>query len=156
MRRSGQEIRDPAELESILNEGQVCRLAMILSDRRPYVVPLCYGHCGDSLYFHTAHDGLKLDPLLSGEEVCFQIETDVQLRPSEEAGEWSMSYRSVIGYGRIRRVTDPGEKLRAMNVMMEHYSGRDDWDIHERQLAGTEVLELRIREMTGKRSRCLT
>ena len=45
MRRKDKEIRDEAEIEAILKEAIVCRLALF-DGRRPYIVAMCFGHAG--------------------------------------------------------------------------------------------------------------
>ena len=56
MRRKDLEIAERAEVETIIEEARVCRLAMCDGDR-PYVVPLSFAYRDNTLYFHTADGG---------------------------------------------------------------------------------------------------
>ena len=62
MRRSEREVTDIAEIERILNEAQVCRIALV-DGEFPYLIPLCFGYTLESgelaLYFHSALQGKK-------------------------------------------------------------------------------------------------
>ncbi len=151
MRLQKKEITSSEELEEILHLGTVCRLGLCRNNV-PYVIPMCYGYSDGYLYFHSAREGLKLDFLRSNRLACFEIETDVSVKSAEEACKWGMNYRSVIGYGNLEEVSGSGKKLMAMNVLMQHYSGIDNWDIPERQIDNVLILKLKITEMTGKKS----
>ncbi len=151
MRLKEREISCSDELEGILRLGTVCRLGLC-RDNVPYVVPMCYGYSDGCLYFHSAREGLKLDFIRSNRLACFEIETDVSVEPAQEASRWGMNYRSVIGYGNLEEVSGATDKLDAMNVLMKHYSGADDWDIPEQKIENVLILKLRITEITGKRS----
>ncbi len=151
MRLKEREISCSDELEEILRLGTVCRLGLC-RDNVPYVVPMCYGYSDGCLYFHSAGEGLKLDFIRSNRLACFEIETDVSVKPAEKASRWGMNYRSVIGYGNFEEVSGASDKLNAMNVLMKHYSGADDWDIPEQQIENVLILKLRITEITGKKS----
>lgn len=151
MRLKKREISCSDELEEILNLGTVCRLGLC-RDNVPYVVPMCYGYSDGYLYFHSAGEGLKLDFIRNNRLACFEIELDVSIEPAEEACNWGMNYRSVIGYGNFEEVSGATDKLNAMNILMKHYSGVDSWNIPKQQIDNVLILKLRITEMTGKKS----
>ena len=60
MRRKDKEITDRNAIESIIAKSRICRLAMV-DDAGPYIVPLCFGFRNNTLYFHSAAEGKKLD-----------------------------------------------------------------------------------------------
>ncbi len=151
MRLKKREISCSHELEDILNLGTVCRLGLC-RDNVPYVVPMCYGYSDGCLYFHSAGEGLKLEFIRSNRLACFEIETDVSVKPAEEAFRWGMNYRSVIGYGNLEEIPGREDKLKAMNVLMKQYSGTDNWSISDQRIDNVLILKLRITEMTGKKS----
>lgn len=152
MRRTDREIRDRSAIEDVLRRGLVCRLGL-LNDNLPYIVPMSYGYENGCLYFHCAGQGLKLDCMRGNFRICFEVEADVRVREAPEACEWTMEYSSVIGYGTIAEVKGSSEKLMALDVLMEHYSGRKGWEVPADQLERTTVLKLTIDEMTGKTAR---
>ncbi|MBN2587012.1 MAG: pyridoxamine 5'-phosphate oxidase family protein [Candidatus Fermentibacteraceae bacterium] len=151
MRRNDREITDPALMEDILRRGLVCRLGVIRGDD-PYIVPMSFGYEDGCLYFHSAMEGLKVDCIRNRDRVCFEVECDVTVTESDEACDWTMGYGSVVGYGTISEVSGNREKLKALNILMRHYSGRKGWSVPPGQLDRTLVLKLDIVEITGKRS----
>ena len=98
MRRQEKEVTDIVEIESIIKNSKVCRLAMS-NDDQPYIVPLCFGYAENQLFFHSASEGKKLDMLRRNERVCFEFDIDTELQKGKSACDWGMSYRSVIGFG---------------------------------------------------------
>ncbi|RZB37859.1 MAG: uncharacterized protein SRB2_00961 [Desulfobacteraceae bacterium Eth-SRB2] len=77
IRRKDKEITDNAEIESIICRSMVCRLAMA-DKNRPYIVPLCFGYKDNTLYFHSAGQGKKLDMLKKNYSVCFEFDIDYE------------------------------------------------------------------------------
>ena len=59
MRRKEKEITDIKSIEEIINKAKVCRLALSLDDT-PYVVPVCFGYNGETIYIHSAKEGQNI------------------------------------------------------------------------------------------------
>jgi nitroimidazol reductase NimA-like FMN-containing flavoprotein (pyridoxamine 5'-phosphate oxidase superfamily) len=150
MRRSEKEIKDPAEIEDILQKAKICRLAMC-ERGFPYIVPVCFGYENRCLYVHCDLEGKKLDILHANREVCFQVETDVEFVGSDSACEWTLKYRSVIGKGRAKVVKEEKEKIKALKILMNHYSSRNH-QIDKTCLPSVGIILIEIYEMTGKKS----
>ena len=150
MRRDDKEITDRREIERIIRTSQVCRLAMA-DDSLPYVVPLNFGFTGESLYFHCAGEGRKLDILGRNDRVCFLFDIDHQLVRGERACDWGMRYRSVIGFGKAILVENGDEKRLALAAIMKQY-GEEECSFPDKALAGTTVFRVNIEGMTGKQS----
>ncbi len=151
MRRNEKEIKDPAELERILQINDICRLGMV-RDGVPYIVPMNYGYADGVLYMHSAREGRKVDILRADNYVCFEIDGEVKIMEAGEACSWTTHYTSIIGYGRIELLDDPDEKRHGLTVLMTQYSDRTDWEFPDRQLDRVLVLKLKIESMRGKRS----
>ena len=150
MRRPEKEITDRSVIESIIQKAIVCRIG--LCDRgMPYVVPVSFGYKDNCLYFHSADEGRKVEVLKENNRVCFEVEIDVELVPAETACKWSVKYLSVIGFGRASFVADLPEKREALNVIMEHYSGRS-YAYPEETLAKVAIIKVQIDTMSGKQS----
>lgn len=148
MRRNEKQITDMNEVAQILEQAQVCRLAMV--DRgRPYVVPLNFGYRDRSLYFHSAPEGRKIDVLKADPHVCFEVDELVKINKAARACDWGVSFKSVIGTGIARILEAPAEKKSGLDIIMAHYSGRP-FDYSEEMLAKTAVVQVTIHEMTGK------
>lgn len=151
MRRGDKEIKDPEEIVSILEASPVCRLGFCAGNV-PYVVPLSFGYSEGSLYFHSAKEGRKIDMIRKNPLVCFEVDVGVEVVASDQPCDWGMKYASVIGFGEASLLDDPEEKKRGLDVILGHYASRSSHPYSVSILKHTEVIRVRIQEMTGKRS----
>ncbi len=152
MRRIEQQITDREAVEAILQRAQVCRIGLA-EDNVPYVVPVCFGYKDDRLYVHSSPQGKKIDMIGKNNRVCFEVDTDVQLVPADEPCDFTITYHSVIGFGKAVLVDNRDEKIRALDVIMEHYSSRGDYPFPESVVDITAIIKIEIESMTGKRSK---
>jgi nitroimidazol reductase NimA-like FMN-containing flavoprotein (pyridoxamine 5'-phosphate oxidase superfamily) len=154
MRRGEKEIRDRAEIDSIIRRSQVCRLG--LSDNgQPYVVPLCFGYDGKALYFHCAKEGRKLDILRRNDKVCFEFDVVAGLVEAKQGCDWGIGYQSVIGFGAAQVIEDVAQKRTALTHLMARYS-RQSFVFPPETLTRTVVVKIEIDSLTGKQSKRLT
>jgi nitroimidazol reductase NimA-like FMN-containing flavoprotein (pyridoxamine 5'-phosphate oxidase superfamily) len=153
MRKKDREINDPAEIEQILIQGEIINVAMCKGDQ-PYVLPFNYGFLNGFIYIHSATKGFKLEVLAQNPKVSFNVTTDVQLLPADKPQDCSVAYSSVVGFGRVRMVDDPVEKLAALEaVMVQYYPKNDAWEYPEKVVAACTVWCIEIEHLTGKRKR---
>ena len=150
MRRNDKAMRDAADIRSVIENARVCRLGMVDGDK-PYVVPLCFGYDGESLYFHGALKGRKFDVLQQNPNVCFEFDAISETITAEDPCGWSMQYRSVIGFGKAELVEDAAGKREALKMIMAQYS-EGTFTFPENKVAGTAVIRVAIESMTGKQS----
>lgn len=149
MRRKQKDIRDLSRIEPILRRARVCRLAMT-DGEMPYVVPLCFGHHENTLYFHTGREGMKLDVLGKNPRVCFEVDVAHEMVPGVKPCNWSMNFNSVIGFGTATVVANAREKRRALDIIMSHYAGGETYTYPDDILALTVVIRVDIDSMTAK------
>jgi len=150
LRKANREITDRAKILELLDGADVLRVAMSLDDR-PYIVPFCFGREGDRLYMHCASEGLKLDIIRKNPKVCFEVEADVEIIDTGQPCDWTMTYQSVIGFGKAGLVEDPDERRRGLDAMMAHYGARGPYEYPAEAMEMTAVLRIDIESMTGKR-----
>jgi nitroimidazol reductase NimA-like FMN-containing flavoprotein (pyridoxamine 5'-phosphate oxidase superfamily) len=150
MRRKEREIKDVAAIDAIFNRAWVCRLAMC-ENNQPYVVPLCFGYKENTLYFHSAPEGRKVEVLKRNSRVCFEVDLDQELVRGSEACKWGMKYRSIIGFGKASFVEDPDEKKRALDLIMDHYAG-GSFAYQENAIRNILVIRVDILSVTGKQA----
>ncbi len=150
MRRKDKEITDRNEIEAIIQRSDVCRVAMA-DHTGPYIVPLNFGFSDNTLYFHSALKGRKIDILKKNPEVCFEFDQGVELVPGEgeKACGWGTRYQSVIGFGTAVFITETGEKKKALNIIMAHYAGKT-FEFSDTDVDQVAVIRIDIRRMTGK------
>jgi nitroimidazol reductase NimA-like FMN-containing flavoprotein (pyridoxamine 5'-phosphate oxidase superfamily) len=152
MRRSDKEITDPELIAEIIRGCLVCRLGLA-KDNNPYIVPVSFGHDGSAIYFHTAKAGKKIDYIQANNAVCFELERGVHLLPdSGNPCNWTFSFQSVVGNGRIHELVTRDEKAYGLDQIMQHYSG-GQWEFDDKILDNVRVWSIAIEALSGKQSK---
>ena len=152
MRRAEKEITDLSTIELIIKNALVCRLALS-KDNSPYMIPISFGYDGKNIFFHTAKEGMKLDFIKDNDSVCFEMEHDIKLVKNESSPcNWTFSFYSVIGFGKIEEIFDSETKKYALNQIMIHYSGRE-WSFPDLSFEKIRVWRILIDKITGKQSK---
>ena len=137
-------------MESIISKANVCRLGLSV-DNIPYIVPLNFGYRDSCLYFHTPKVGKKMDMIKTNNRVCFEMDIDHEVVRAENPCDSSMKFRSVIGYGRASLLDEIEEKRRALDIIVEHYSGQVN-EYKEKMVDHLSVIKVQVQSMTGKKS----
>lgn len=151
MRKKDKEISDMNIISQIINKCQVCRLGLSQDDV-PYIIPVSFGYDGTTLYFHSAKDGKKVDILSVNNKVCFEFESGVELIIDEtKPCNWSFSFQTVIGFGKVEELSSPGDKIQGLKHIMAQYSDKE-WSFDNLPLSGLRVWAINIDSMTGKQS----
>jgi nitroimidazol reductase NimA-like FMN-containing flavoprotein (pyridoxamine 5'-phosphate oxidase superfamily) len=150
MRRAEREIKDKKAIEQILWRATVCRLG-VCDGRLPYVVPLSFGYEENRLYFHSAPEGRKMEIIKDNPHVCFEVDVDEEYVGADVPCDWTVKYRSVIGFGRAHLLESEEEKRRALDVILAHYSDRK-YEYRPRRLDKVAVVRVDIDSMTGKQA----
>jgi nitroimidazol reductase NimA-like FMN-containing flavoprotein (pyridoxamine 5'-phosphate oxidase superfamily) len=153
LRRSDREITDRNEIIEIIEKADVCRLAFADGDI-PYIVAMNYGIDADepvTLYFHCANEGKKLDIMAKNNMVCFQVDIDHELVKAEQACGWGMKYRSVVGTGKAELVLHEAERVKALNLIMKHYSGVDAFPYEAKYFTATTIFKVTLSGLSGKK-----
>jgi len=120
-------ISKPEEIDQIINKCQVCHLSMVGPDNEPYILPMNFGYRDGIVYLHSSQHGKKMDILRQNPKVVLAFSTDYFLRYQNEevACSYSMKYRSILVYGHVEFIEDADAKKDVMNVIMQHYTGKD-------------------------------
>jgi nitroimidazol reductase NimA-like FMN-containing flavoprotein (pyridoxamine 5'-phosphate oxidase superfamily) len=149
MRNTKYRITDTSEIYKIIKTGKVCRLGLC-NDNIPYVVPLNYGYKDNALYFHCAHEGMKIDFMKKNNTVCFEIEGSVNISEKEDACNWTTKYCSVIGWGKAEFISDIKNKVGALNIIMNQYSKKSSWKYEDKALKNVCIFKINIDKVSGK------
>ncbi|GAB4127392.1 MAG: pyridoxamine 5'-phosphate oxidase family protein [Ignavibacteriales bacterium] len=153
MRRKDRLIEKKSELLQILDEGTSCQIAFI-DKNEPYIVTLNFGYDWSAdelkLFFHSAKEGRKISLIRDNPRVCFTIVVEGELITGKKACDFSMTYKSIVGYGIIKIIHDKKEKRISLNKLMEKYTKKNDWEFQESLLNNTEIYSLEVQEITGK------
>jgi nitroimidazol reductase NimA-like FMN-containing flavoprotein (pyridoxamine 5'-phosphate oxidase superfamily) len=151
MRRTDKKISKRLEIDEIINKAEVCRLAFA-KNNEPYLVPVSFGYDGSNIFVHTAKEGKKIEFLKSNDHICFEFETDAKIVSHESIPcKWTASFKSVIGFGRMIKITDETEAMHALNQIMFKYSGKE-WNFTNRDLDRVYLWKIEIEEISGKKS----
>jgi nitroimidazol reductase NimA-like FMN-containing flavoprotein (pyridoxamine 5'-phosphate oxidase superfamily) len=142
---------DRADLDAVLAAGLICHLGVNI-DGAPVVLPTGYGWIGDDLYLHGSSANRSL-LAAAGQQVCVTITLLDGLVCARAVFHHSMNYRSAVIFGAARLVTEPDEKLAALEAVTNHLVP-DRWE-HARlptrkELAATAVLALPLDEASVK------
>jgi len=150
MRRKDKEITDEAQIRGILERGKVCRVAFF-DEEYPYMVPLCFGFDGKALYFHGFNGGKKIECLRKNPKVCFEVDEDIEVVQDPDPCEWTMKYRSVVGFGTAVFLEGTVEKREGLNHVVWQYAGRE-LPFPDQAMAAIAVVRIDIESMTGRRN----
>ena len=157
MRRSDKEIKDSQTIQKVLEEAEICRIALVDGDE-PYLVPMNFGYKNNTLYPHSATAGRKIDILKENNSICFQMDIKTQMVRSENPCNWGMKYLSVIGSGKAHLIDDISGKKEALDIIMAKYSPKslesDEklFEYSEQSLNNVLVIGVEVEEITGKKS----
>lgn len=152
LRRRDKEVTDKSIILDIFKKGKFCHLSMV-DGRRPYLITMNYGYRNNTLYFHSALEGRKIEVLRANPEVCFQVITETRLTTGEDAcDDWTMKYKSVLGYGQVVFIESSEEKIEALNILMDQYTTRGPFDFKPARLEETAIFKVEITGLTGKMS----
>jgi RimJ/RimL family protein N-acetyltransferase/nitroimidazol reductase NimA-like FMN-containing flavoprotein (pyridoxamine 5'-phosphate oxidase superfamily) len=140
-----------ADAHAVLDEAWDCTIAFVL-DGEPRALPTLHARVGDTLYLHASSGGrLGLTARATGLPVCVSVTLLDGLVYGRSQFHHSANYRSVVAHGVAALVTDPAEKLSAMNALVARLgSGRpaDSRPPTRRELEQTAVLALPLREVS--------
>ena len=99
---------DKLEIDKLISEQFLCRIAFS-GENTPYVIPFQYVAIDGQLYFHFTDYGRKINLLKEGNPVCVEIE-----KYTQDLSEYSF----LVLTGKLKLVTDPQEKARAIEKMV--------------------------------------
>lgn len=150
MRRKDKELQND-DIVKILKNNSYGILSTISENGYPYGVPLNYIFLNDSIYFHSAIKGHKLDNILNNDKVSFCVIGQSYVLPEE----FNTKYESVIIFGKAIEVFDD-EKDSALLEMINKYSSdyiKEGKEYIEKAGKATKVIKINIEHISGKAER---
>lgn len=153
MRRKDREIKDKALIEQFIAKEQIIRIAFY-DNGDLYIVPLNYGFIYENdkyvFYFHGAKAGRKFELSKSSPMVGFEIDGEYELLQADVACNYSAKFQSVIGTGRLSIIEDFEEKIKGLNALMNHMSGKSEWDYSKYMVDAVAVFRLEVDKLSCK------
>ena len=150
MRKKEKEITDQNLIEEILSSSLICRVALF-DNEYPYIVPMNYGYKENTLYFHCALEGKKIDLIKQNNKVGFEIEYNHEIIKNDVSCKWTTNYTSIIGNGVIEIVSDYKEKIAGLDILMQQH-GKIENEYIDGAVRQALILKLNIKQLTGKQS----
>lgn len=147
MRRADRKITDE-ETRALLEKGEYGVLSTCSTAAIPYGIPLSYCVLDDSLYFHCALEGRKLDNILENPRASFCVVEGVELLPEK----FSTRYESVVVSGTVSEAFD-AKKQQALEAIIRKYSSAylvEGHDYIRKMSRKTRVFGIRIETISGK------
>ena len=153
MRRKDREITDTIRIADIISRCTCCRIGFH-DDGEVYIVPLNFGYeARDNtyvFYFHGAREGRKIDLIQKNPHVGFEMDTNYALNEADMACGHSARFQSIIGNGTVSMVSELEEKKLGLSLLMEHNTGKREWDFDEKMLNAVAVFKLVVTKMSCK------
>lgn len=111
----------------VLEGGHTGRLGTVGADGAPYVVPMLYVCRDQRVYLHTARAPGRMQANLAFEaRVCFVVDEPGEFyRYGRFQCDSSLSYRSVMVFGRATRVDDEAASVAFFDALMAKYAPVD-------------------------------
>jgi nitroimidazol reductase NimA-like FMN-containing flavoprotein (pyridoxamine 5'-phosphate oxidase superfamily) len=144
---------DRATIDPILDEAVYCHLAWVGPDGDPRVIPTIHVRIGDTLYVHGSAASSTLRAIKTGLPVAVAVTIVDGIQFARSMFEHSMSYRTVIVYGRAQEVTDTAELEQLFDAITDHVApGRaaDARRPNPDELRQTTFVKLPIGEASAK------
>ncbi|NTW04624.1 MAG: flavin-nucleotide-binding protein [Peptococcaceae bacterium] len=151
MNKMDREITDQEEIKEILRTGKYTTIAMC-KNNEPYVVTLNYGYdeANNSLCFHSAPKGLKIDIMEDNPTVCATVIVD----KGYIQNKCKHPFSSVVLWGKMEIMETLDDKKLAMDVLITHLE--DNPENSKNRLRNDKMydfinlLRLNITSMRGK------
>ena len=126
-------------------------LSVLGDDGYPYGMPLnhYYNEEDGNLYFHSGKSGHKVDAILRDPKASFCVYDE----GTRENGNWYLTFRSVIVFGKIELIEDR-EKIYDIARRLSHkFTDDKDYIEHEVENSGPGTLMFALvpEHITGKR-----
>lgn len=143
---------DRETIHAILDEGLVCHVGFV-DGGQPFVIPSAYARVGDRLVVHGSAASRMVKALASGAPACVTVTLLDGLVLARSGFHHSMNFRSVVVVGTATEVTDPAEKRRALDAIVEHVVPGRVGSLRppsENELRATRVVALPLDEASAK------
>ena len=104
---------------SIIDEAKVCHVGCAL-EGQPYVIPMALGRDGDRLLLHGSVASRLMRNLAGGLPCCVTVTHLDGMVLARSAFHSSMNYRSLMVFGEAEEITNPDQKARGLDKLVDH------------------------------------
>jgi uncharacterized protein len=110
---------DAATIHTILDAAFICHVGFV-DGGQPFVIPTAFARMGERLVLHGSAASRMLKTLVTGAPACVTVTLVDGLVLARSAFHHSINYRSVVVVGSASEITDPDEKSRTLDAIVEH------------------------------------
>ena len=142
---------ETSETMALLSTSEYGVLSTVGNDGQPYGVPLNFAYKNNSIYFHCAQVGQKIDNIKNNPKVAFCVVGNTKVLPAEFATE----YECAMAFGIVSEVQGD-EKNSALLWLIEKYSQEfieEGKNTISEQNKATKVIKITIDHISGKARR---
>ncbi len=152
MRHPERELKNRETMIAMLERSPVGRIATINQKGFPVIKPVNFLYLDGRIYLHSSTKGEKMEDIQRGSPVCFEVDEPIAyMIASTSACRASYYYRSILIKGKAAFVKDRDKKVKILGRMMAKYQPeKNDGEMPEEILEKTAVIEILIKEITGK------
>ncbi|KAA3619846.1 MAG: pyridoxamine 5'-phosphate oxidase family protein [Calditrichaeota bacterium] len=147
VRRSDRAIDEKAAMQ-ILQDGKYGVLSTADESGQPYGIPVNHIVIGNSIYFHSAMHGHKIDNIRMNSRVSFCVVGANKIIPEQLA----TNYESVVVFGVATRVSN-NEKRKPLEALIKRFAPdqvNTSAEYFEKHLKRTAVIKIDIEHVSGK------
>ena len=143
----------PEECKEVLRVSLRGVLALNGEEGYPYALPInfYYDEDGGVIYFHSGKSGYKIDCIEKCDKACFTAIDD----GVRHKGEWWLTIRSVVAFGKVKIVTDQKTVEEVSYKLSKKFTQDDAYvaDEIKKYAPATAILALYVEDLKGKRVR---
>ena len=152
MRHPERELKSRETMIALLERSLVGRIATVNQKGFPVIKPVNFLYLDGRIYLHSSTKGEKIEDMQRGSPVCFEVDEPIAyVIASTFACKASYYYRSILIKGEAAFVKDQDKKVKILQRMMEKYQPeKNDGEMPAEILEKTAVIEILIKEITGK------
>ncbi len=136
----------------MLERSPVGRIATVNQKGFPVIKPVNFLYLEGRIYLHSSTKGEKIEDIRRGSPVCFEVDEPIAyVVAGTSACQASYYYRCILIKGRAAFVEGRDKKVKILERMMEKYQPeRNNGEMSEETLEKTAVIEILVKEITGK------
>lgn len=120
---------------------------------QPFVIPTVFARIGDRILIHGSAASRMIGVLATGAAACVTVTLVDGLVLARSAFHHSINYRSVVVLGTASEISDPLEKRRALDAIVEHIAPGRLAEVRapsELELRATRVVAFSLDEASAK------
>lgn len=145
-------VYDRATIYGILDAAVIAHIGYVI-DAQPYVTPTGFWREGDHVYWHGARASRMTQAQANGLAVCLTVTHLDGFVLARSGFHHSVNYRSAMLFGDSFEVTDPQQRIAALNRFVDRiFPGRTQQmrAIDASEINATTLIGMRIDEASAK------